>query len=270
MICKKQEGYKEGQDPSLGGIGVEKTQDKIGLEVESEEAVGVLTERDSVALSWVVAQGAMTVDQIFRAVYSSHQAKSARYAYRRIRFLVASGFLVKANAYHRKDRFYKATRQTLRLLSLQGLPEVTRTLHVPTVSEMPHAEILTEVRLAIQASGKHSEGLWWRSEGSLIEDPDFPKERFRDLMPDAIWITKSGKRIAIEFERTRKGITRVRQKVEGLDLELSRTDRAFDLVLWLSVDGAFRDLKNALGNRQTQTLRSVSEFMDEIRGDVER
>ena len=84
-------------------------------------------------------------------------------------------------------------------------------------------------------------------------------------MPDALWITKSGKRVAIEFERTRKGITRIRKKVEGLDQELNRSDRAFDVVLWVSIDGAYRDLKCAIGARDTQTLRTVAEFLKELK-----
>ena len=209
----------------------------------------------------------MSVDQIYRAVYSGSAVKSSRHAYKRVQFLEASGYLASVTATHKRVRFLKATKRALDLLLIRSVPDVTRTLHIPTKAEIPHAEILTEIRIAILKSGKHAAGIWWRSEGSLLEDDAFPSQRFRDLMPDALWITKSGKRVAIEFERTRKGITRIRQKVEGLDQELRRTDRAFDLVLWVAVDGAHRDLKNAIGTRETQTLRTVNEFLKELRGE---
>ena len=228
---------------------------------------GVVTERDAIALSWVISQGVMSVDQIFRAVYSGGGTASSRYAYKRVQFLESSGYLASVNAGHKKERFLKATKRAQKLLFLKGLPDITQTLHIPTISEIPHAEILTEIRIAILKSGKHAGGLWWRSEGSLLEDEAFPKTRFQDLLPDALWVTKSGTRVAIEFERTRKGITRVRKKVEGLERELNRADRSFDLVLWVSVDGAYRDLQKALSTRPSQKLRTVNEFLQELKGE---
>lgn len=228
---------------------------------------GVVTDRDTRALSWVIEQGVMTVDQIFRAVYASETTKSSCYAYKRVRFLEDSKFLVSVSSPDRKERFLKASRHAQKLLSAKGVEGVTRTLNTPTLSEIPHASVLTEIRIEILKSGKHGVGQWWRSEGSLLEDDSFPSARFRDLMPDAVWVTKSGKRVAIEFERTRKGITRIRKKVEGLDLELNRSDRVIDLVLWVAVDGGVtRDLKSAIGTRDTQELRTVDEFLRELRG----
>ena len=212
----------------------------------------------------------MSADQIFRAVYESGQVKSSRYAYKRIQFLEKSGYLESIRAPHKRERFLKGTRSTIKLLSVLNVPDTTRVLHIPTLSEIPHAEVLTEIRIAILKSGRYQDGSWWRSEGSLLEDPTFPKERFRDLLPDALWITKSGKRVAIEFERARKGITRIRKKVELLDQELKREDRAFDLILWVAVDGSYRDLKAALSNRETQILRSVSEFLNELKSGGEQ
>lgn len=229
------------------------------------EVSGVLTDREVLAITWVIEQGVMTADQIFRAVYDDGSGKTSRYAYRRIQFLEEAGYLESVSAFHKKEKFLKAKRQALKTLQLRGC--MTRTLSTPTISEIPHAEVLTEIRIAILKSGKHGDAPWWRCESVLLDDEAFPAFRFQDLMPDALWITKSGKRVAIEFERTRKGITRVRKKVEGLDQELNRSDRAFDLVLWVSIDGAYRDLKNAIGNRETQTLRTIDEFLKELRGE---
>ncbi len=229
---------------------------------------GVVTHRDAEALAWVLHQGVMTVDQIFRAVYRREGATSPRHAYKRIQFLIQSGFLIAVVSAHKKDRFLKISKLGQSLLFMRNAPNVTRVLSVPSTSEIPHAEVLTEIRIAIRDSGKHGDAYWWRGEGELSEDEGFPKERFRDLMPDAIWVTRSSRRVAIEFERARKGITRIRKKVEGFDLELARSDRAFDAVLWVSVEGAYRDLKKALSNRETQLLRTLPEFMSELKGDT--
>jgi hypothetical protein len=176
---------------------VEDKAGNLGKKVERARLSGVITERDLQALSWVISQGVMTVDQIYRAIYSSRDVGSSRHAYRRVQFLVDAGYLTAVTAAHKKDRFLKATKRAQHLLEVKSVPDVTRMLHVPTLAEIPHAEVLTEIRIAIAKAGKHGDGLWWRSEGSLLEDESFPAARFRDLMPDALWITKSGKRVAI-------------------------------------------------------------------------
>jgi hypothetical protein len=228
---------------------------------------GVVTERDLLALTWVLEQGVMTVDQLHRAVYQGEGTASSRAAFKRVQFLEASGFLVSLMSPHKKHRFLKATKRAQELLLVRAVKNIPLSLSSPSLSETPHSEILTEIRLAIRDSGKHGSDLWWRGEGTLLEDEGFPKERFRDLMPDAIWVTKSSRRVAIEFERSRKGISRVRKKVEGFDVELGRPDRAFDAVLWVSHDGSYRDLKKALSNRENQILRTIPEFMNELKGE---
>lgn len=244
---------------------VEVTGKTSGRRRSFAEITGVITDRDLECLAWVISQGVMTGDQIYRAIYEGSNTKSSRYAYKRIQFLESSGYLESIRAPHKRDRFLKGTRAALRLLSVKNYPDLPGSLCTPTISEFPHAEVLTDIRIAILKSGRHSNGLWWRGEGVLLQDSTFPKERFRDLLPDALWTTKGGQRIAIEFERARKGITRVRKKVEALDQELRREDRVFDMVLWVAVDGSYRDLKLALQNRDTQVLRSIPEFLSELK-----
>ena len=189
---------------------------KLKASRKSVVLTGVVTDRDAEALLWVLHQGVMTVDQLFRAVYRTSPSQSPRHAYARVKFLEQFGSLVSLKSAHRKDRFLKITKLGQSYLFSQNIQNVTRVPSVPSNSEIPHAEILTKIRVAIQESGKHGEGFWWRGECLLSEDDAFPKERFGSLMPDAIWVTKSSRRVAIEFERARKGITRVRKKSKVL------------------------------------------------------
>lgn len=247
-------------------MGLDKQIVGVRASKNKESVTGVVTARDLKALHWVLHQGVMTVDQIYRAVYAALSTQSSRYAYKRVQFLEKAKYLTSVSSPHSKHRFLKVTKSAQGLLLARGVRDVTRNLYVPSVVEIPHSEVLTEIRIAIQESGKHMAGEeWWLSEGTLLEDTGFPKERFQDLMPDALWLTRTGRKVAIEFERTRKGISRIRKKVEGLEKELGRTDRAFDRVLWVSLEGAYRDLKSALGARESQTLRTVSEFLEELR-----
>ena len=136
-------------------------ENKVGIttrNIKLASISGVVTERDLQALSWVISQGVMTVDQIYRAVYSSETVGSSRHTYRRVQFLEDAGYLTSVIAHHKKERFLKATRRAQQLLGMKGVADVTRALHVPTIAEIPHAEVLTEIRIAIAKSGKHGDG----------------------------------------------------------------------------------------------------------------
>ena len=153
---------------------------KLKASSKSVAITRVVTDRDAEALLWVLHQGVMTVGQLFRAVYRTSPSQSPRHAYTRIQFLEQSGFLVSLKSPHRKDRFLKITKLGQSYLFSQNIGNVTRVLSVPSTSEIPHAEILTEIRIAIQESGKHGDGFWWRGECLLSEDDEFPKECFRE------------------------------------------------------------------------------------------
>ena len=131
----------------------------------------------------------------------------------------------------------------------------------PAINEIPHADRLTELRLATLHAGKC---VSWKSDRELAIDPAFPRERFYGLIPDAVWTTPSDRRIAVEYERTRKGVARVRSKVETFSRELARPDRVFDLVLWVAAPGAYQDLAGILRTHPSQRLRRFEQFTAEL------
>ena len=135
-------------------------------------------------------------------------------------------------------------------------------LHAPAINEIGHADGLTELRLAVL---KSQPAALWRSDRVLVIDPTFPRERFYSHVPDAIWTTPKGSQIAVEYERTRKTISRLRLKVETFSRELARPDRAFDRILWIGVPGTMSVLTQALASHPGQTLRTMDQFFLELK-----
>ena len=237
---------------------------------ERHQPRGVLTERDAKACLWVLEQGAMTVDQLWRAVWWSDASRGPRYAYERVLFLERAGFLVRIATPYSQKNYFRATRMAQELVSGRSEGYGPLPLSSPPLNEIPHADLLTEIRLLIARSGRHAASeTWWRPDRVLSVDPGFPRERFYGILPDAIWVTRRGKRIAVEYERTRKGITRVRPKVEALSREIARTDRAIDFVLWVATPAARVDLAVVLPAHPAQRLRSFEELKSELAGQVD-
>ncbi|MBI4129595.1 hypothetical protein HY464_02790 [Candidatus Peregrinibacteria bacterium] len=224
---------------------------------------GVVTSRDRLACRWVCEQGAMTVDQLWRAVWWSETSNSPRYAYDRVAFLTRAGFLSGIRTAYNLKTYFKATRAAHELAGTAGEGVSLIPLHAPAIGEIGHADGLTELRLAVQRfQGEAS----WRSDRVLVMDPAFARERFYSHVPDAIWTTPRGARIAVEYERTRKTISRLRLKVETFSREMVRSDRAFDRVLWVGVPGTMAALTQALASHPGQTLRTMDQFISELRG----
>lgn len=229
---------------------------------KNTEINGVITEREKQACQWICEQGAMTVDQLWRAVWSRAELTTGNYVYRRIAFLEKTGFLAKIRTSKSRKTFFKATRRGHEIASELGLAP----LHAPREGEITHTEGLTEIRLAVIKAGRldiHGEYAW-RTDRVLNIDPQFHRERFYQHLPDAIWRTASGKKIAIEYERTRKSPTRVRQKIEAFSREMSRSDREFDMVLWITTPGVEVMVRGLILNHPNHVIRSMNEFMSEL------
>lgn len=207
----------------------------------------------------------MTVDQLWRAVWWSDASRGPRYAYERVLFLERAGYLDRVATDHSLKFYFRATRQGQELVGTSDEAQGMVPLASPAINEIPHADRLTEIRLSVLRAGKIAS---WKTDRVLAIDATFPRERFYRLIPDALWTTPSGKRIAVEYERTRKGVARVRTKVEALSREIARPDRAIDLVLWVAERGAYQDLESVLSTHPAQRLRTFHQLVTELEAEA--
>lgn len=226
------------------------------------QAAKVITKRDAMACRWVCEQGVMTVDQMWRAVWWSPKSNSPRYTYERVLFLERAGFLQGVRTAYSLKTYFKATKRAQELAGTAGEGTSLIPLHAPAINEIGHADGLNELRLAVFRAQPAAS---FRPDRVLMIDPTLPRERFYSHVPDAIWATPKGSRIAVEYERTRKTVSRLRMKVEAFSRELARPDRAFDRVLWVGVPGTMSVLTQALNSHPGQTLRTMDQFFAELK-----
>ena len=248
----------------LGGKTVEFDKLKFG---SASLVSGVVMSRVIDAVRLVLEMGVVNVDQAYRLIWWKDGSRGSRQAEKRMLFLERSQFITRVQTPYSKRCFYKGTRQGLDLVQSQCSDFCLTTLAPVSIPEVPHVDGLTNLRAAIKMSGRFKDGIkWWQSDRELRVDPNFPSVRMWDAIPDALWITKSGRRIAVEFERTRKGSTKLLAKVTRLDQELNRSDSAFDLILWVSSPGAAPDLKRVIHGRANHEFRLLPDMMTDLLG----
>ena len=227
---------------------------------------GVITERDVLALQWVCEQGLMTIDQFWRAIWWNQKSKGPRYAYERILLLERNGFLEKIKTPFSQKFYFRATKSGIGLASdrMQDC-SIIPIFQTPS-QQIPHVDLLTELRLIVSQAEKIGS---WATDRVLMTDLDFPKDRFHISVPDVLWVTKKGRRIAIEYERTSKAISRVRAKVQSYERELLRQDSLIDLVLWISSPVTHKTLSSLLVGKSKQRLRTFNELKMELENGVD-
>lgn len=225
----------------------------------------LIQERDIRFCLWLCECGVLRTDQAFRAIWHNSGIKGPRYAKRRIAALEKFGYIRTFRTPYSRAKYVVATKLGHELAVRSGAKNIP---YGPILNaEILHAHGLVEIRLAIQEAGKMAS---WQSDRSLLIDPTFPKIRFATFIPDAIWISNTGNRIFVEYERTRKALIRTRQKIEFYACELDRGDRMGDFVLWITEPSSHSAVENELipYPSESQRIRLLSDFLKEIKKEV--
>jgi hypothetical protein len=230
-----------------------------GSAVSVSSRLRFLTDRDLTALELVCEQGTVTLEQLWHAIWKVPGSDSKKYTYTRIQALVSAGFLCQLHVPFKRARFFTAT--ALGRKTVQNTRHKSMPTHLPPVVEFLHTERLTDIRLALQRSGRIQH---WLTDRMLVRSPNFPRDRFRSYIPDALWVSPTNARVLVEYERSHKGLPRLRRKVEAFSREMSRTDRFMDHVLWICEPERMPELKKAVGSDTRHTVRTFQEFQNEL------
>jgi hypothetical protein len=218
-----------------------------------------VTPKDLKALQLVCDQGAVTLDQLWSFVWKVDDSASKKYAYSRTQTLIDHGLLRVTYAPLTRYRFLLSTakgRNTVASATHKPVPD-----HCPRPAELLHAERLTDIRLLLTRSRRLQD---WQSDRVLVLNQVFPKDRFREYLPDAVWVNHKGARVFVEYERTQKSKTRVQQKVEAYTREIARADRFADHVLWICEPPSLPSITKAVNGNSKHTVRSYIDFKTEL------
>jgi hypothetical protein len=186
------------------------------------------------------------------------EERSQRHLYRRVEFWVENRLVQGFKEPGSKRLYLSITRRGISAVELRSERPIP--YPAPPKAELAHTLALTEFRLAAEAAGKVTR---WVSDRSLRLLPEFPA-RLGNYCPDAYWATRSGKRIFLEYERTRKTKARRQEKFLHFAQEMGRPDRYMDMVVWVA-DGASREmLESIVHTTSNQKVLSTTAFLTEV------
>lgn len=223
------------------------------------EKSGWLSANDIECLEFISFQGIVTIEQLWRAVVNRYsQGRSQRHLYRRVEFWLEHRIVQSFKEPGSKRVYLSISRRGIEAIQLRS----SRPLPYPPPpkTELAHTLALTEFRLAAEEAGKVTR---WVSDRCLRLCPEFPA-RLGNYCPDAYWVTRSGKRIFLEYERTRKTKARRQEKFLHFAQEMGRPDRYMDMVVWVA-DGASREMLESIVHTTTnQKVLSTDRFLAEL------
>ena len=220
---------------------------------------GWLTANDRGCLEFIGEQGTVTIDQLWRSLLSAEKkTRSLRHLYRRVEFWQEQGLVQSFTEPGSKRLYLKLTRRAVSAVSTLSIKQLP--FPAPPKSELAHTLALTEFRLAAVALGKVAR---WVSDRSLRTDSSFPT-RLGNYCPDAYWVTPSGRRIFLEYERTRKTKARRREKYEHFAREMGRADKSMDMVVWIADGACLEMLESIVRIAPNQKVFSTQSFFAEL------
>lgn len=187
-----------------------------------------LGDREFEILVFLLEMKMASLDQIYRQFFWSEASKSERYAYTRLKLLKDHGFVTTQRVYTEPHEYFLATDKAYRL-SRNRYPDqvVSKALSSIDLRYFEHDKRIVDCRIALE----HSKGIHhWISErklkGAYLRAMP---ERLKSLLtaafiPDAIFTTKDGVRVAFELEHARKVRERYEEKIHRFRLLMEEQD----------------------------------------------
>jgi hypothetical protein len=221
-----------------------------------------ITERDRLCGEFVVEQGFATIEQLWRVAWGDQ--KSASYVYDRVLALERSGFLKPVKVDGVSFKIVSPTakfRQLVASFSQHPTPLMNASKDI-----VFHQLELNELRILFQEKGLTN----WRSAECLAVDPSFKKIGTRHV-PDAFYVTSSGTRTAIEYDRTLRKKDRIKDRLSSYVVELMSPDRNIDRLIYLVAPAYLKTYQQIFdqsfgGIKGKFVLKTMDEFKKELAG----
>lgn len=172
-----------------------------------------LTQREIELLEFVLDQKFVELHTLYLRFYKGEGSKNSRYAYRRLRLLTNHGFLRVKRIYTKPGNIYLATSLAHTVVQNQN-PE--RTVSLPSAEvDLRTFEHDRRVTICRAVREKNLEVKEWLSERRLKQEwtKNNGYNLSRQYMPDAIFTSRNGGRVAFELELAPKTRERYAKKV---------------------------------------------------------
>lgn len=209
-----------------------------------------VTLRDLEIIKFILQMKFAKVEDIhkrfFRVKASGTESVTLRSAYRRLRLLEQNGFLTHTRNFLVNEKIYLATPKSFFLLQkntsdFTSTPYPTKRLDHRTFE---HDHLLVKLREVLENHHAVSE---WKSDRYIRTAKEFETINHLKIVPDGIFKSRDGQKIAFELELSLKSKSRYRSKIRTIVdyLRMHNLDRAFNKVIFAY---ASKPVLNALSN----------------------
>lgn len=207
----------------------------------------LLTSRDYEIITFVCEMKFASLEDIFEKFFKKlkdgSESKSLWWARERVTELYKHGYINRIYSFNERKAYYLGTKKGYYEL-IKGYPAVVPTRPVESINfnTFTHDKLLLSLRLKMENQSKCSK---WISDRTLSQFPELCPSIDKSYLPDAIYTTPSGEKIAFELEISRKTKKRYREKVQSYVkcLRLNKDSLSiFKKVIFLVTQESVKDL----------------------------
>lgn len=207
----------------------------------------LLTSRDYEIIAFVCEMKFASLEDIFEKFFKKlkdgSESKSLWWARERVTELYKHGYLNRIYSFNERKAYYLGTKKGYYEL-IKGYPSVIPTRPVESINfnTFAHDKLLLSLRLKMENQSKCSK---WISDRTLSQFPELCPSIDKSYLPDAIYTTPSGEKIAFELEISRKAKKRYKEKIQSYVkcLRLNKDSISiFKKVIFLVTQESVKDL----------------------------
>lgn len=177
----------------------------------------LLTTRDFEIISFVCDMKFASLEDIFEKFFKKlkdgSESKSLWWARERVTELYKHGFINRIYSFNERKAYYLGTKKGYYEL-VRSYPSVIPTRPVESINfnTFEHDKLLLSLRLKMEKENKCSK---WISDRTLSQFPELCPTVDKSYLPDAIYTTNSGEKVAFELEISRKAKKRYKDKIQS-------------------------------------------------------
>lgn len=199
----------------------------------------ILTNRDFEIIKFILEMKYSSVEDIyfrfFKTNFLGMQSLTNRAAYRRLQLLEENGYLTSARNFTINEKIYLATPKGYYLILNNSHADLFISYPLKRIDHrtFDHDHMLVHIRQTLESVEKVR---GWMSDRFLKSKPEFNELSSLNIVPDAIYTTVDGQKIALELELTQKAKDRYRGKIKSIveyQRNLGSKQKAFQKVRFL-------------------------------------
>lgn len=218
-----------------------------------------MTSRDMDILEFVLEMKFSTIEDIhskfFKFTKTGDKSSCLRWARERVANLVKSDFLKAVKDVCHRTLYIVTSKGYMYLRNSRIENIYSRALQQIDSRTYDHDQKVIQIRLALEESGEIDK---WISERQLSEIEEYRTFLPTEFRPDAIYLTKDGRKVAFELEIARKSKERYQQKIKRyIQLMIEKGDQPiFDIVHFVCE----KETVMSLIKDQTELFQSYFKF----------